>query len=192
MQLHGRRLKRALRPLVFASGAALIATSIVIVFEVVIRRLFGSSLTGADEIAGYALAGVTAWGFAYATAVKAHIRIDTLIQFLPQPQRAFLDLLANLSLLIFAGALAYHAYEVLSFSLERGSRSQTPLRVPLWIPQMIWAAGLAFFCAVCAALTTMVFLRLVRGDWTGATDLLNAEVTGSHEADTRHKAEDGS
>ena len=69
----------------------LIAASVLIGIDVVIRKLFGLSIGGADELSGYALGIASAWAFAYGLLERAHVRIDSLYVTLPRWVRATLD-----------------------------------------------------------------------------------------------------
>ena len=173
------------KALAFVCGTALVLTSLLVTIDVASRRLLNWSLTGADEVSGYVLAVTAAWGFGYAALVKAHIRIDTAIRLIGQPARAALDVVAHAALLVFAVALAYHAYGVLAFSAGHASRSQTPLQIPLWIPQALWAAGLFFFAVVCLAMVSAAVIRMVRRDWIGASEILNADEIAEEVAGVR-------
>ena len=80
-----------------ACGLALLLSVAMITGEVVSRRLFGISVVGADEIAGYVLAVSVTWGCSLAVIRRAHVRIDILHAALPRPAQAALDLLALLA-----------------------------------------------------------------------------------------------
>src|SRR5690606_33791070 len=122
-----------------------------------------------DEISGYVLIILTAWGFSYALVTRSHIRIDVLHARLPDRLKAVLDILALVSLGVLAGLLAYYGAVVLSDSWSIGITANTPLRTPLWLPQALWVAGLVFFClsiavsfAYCLAALAQGRLDLVR------------------------------
>lgn len=143
-----------------AAGYAVLGCAMLIGAEILMRKVLGLSLGGADEISGYVLAGGFAWSAAWALFRDAHIRIDIVSSRLPPgPQRLF-DLVALASLIGVAGLLAWQALAVLSESLRLGSVSNTPLRVPLWIPQGLWAVGLVVFgLSAVALLVARVVLR---------------------------------
>jgi hypothetical protein len=59
--------------------------------------------------------------------------------------QALLNVLAMLSLAAMAAFCAWRGgFEVLEV-LATGKRSNTPLSVPLWIPQTVWFAGMTLF-----------------------------------------------
>ena len=69
-------------------GVVLLATVIFILVDIFLRQFAGRGLGGSDEISGYVIAGVAAWGFSYALVERAHVRIDVLTGRLPAAGRA--------------------------------------------------------------------------------------------------------
>ena len=106
------------------------------------RKLFVISITGANEISGYAFAIAGALAAAFALLDRAHTRIDAAYRFLSHRTRILLDFLALLCILGFIGFLTLRVALVLSESFRLGARSNTPLEVSLWIPQSLWLLGL--------------------------------------------------
>lgn len=148
-----------------AAGWSLLGLSALIGLEVVLRKVFNASLQGADEMGGYVVACVVGFGGALATLDRAHTRIDLLLERLPAGLRALLNVAAALSLAAMAGFLALRGWATMQESVEYRSLSGTPLQTPLWAPQAVWVAGLAFFAAVAltAALHAVALLALDRG-----------------------------
>ncbi len=147
------------------AGAALTGASVLLVtYDVVARRLFGVSIGGSDELSGYAFAISVTWALAFTALERANVRIDVLYQYLPTRVAAVLDWLALVALGVFATHLAWHAWQVVAESWNAGSVANTPLGTPLWIPQSLWLAGLAWFLVVLALLLTRAGVALVSGD----------------------------
>lgn len=135
-------------------GIALMAAVVLILMEVAGRRVPALRIGGADEISGYVMAGLATWGFSYTLVERAHVRIDLVYMKLRPAGRTLFDILAMASVAFIAVLVAYYAYDVLGKSLARGSRSNTPLAIQLWIPQVVWFAGwvwLAFTSTVLLA-----------------------------------------
>ncbi|GGB38864.1 C4-dicarboxylate ABC transporter permease [Tistrella bauzanensis] len=158
---------------VWACGVLLFAAVAMIVAEIVLR-LFGSSLHGAHELSGYVLAIVTSWGLAYALIEKAHIRIDVIYMRLSPRLRVVLDVVSILMMALFVIVLLSQVQELLAGTLRRGSTANTPLQTPLWIPQMLWMAGLVWF----AFTVFVIAARTVLGAVTGERDAV-ARVWGN-------------
>ncbi|MDZ7809955.1 MAG: TRAP transporter small permease subunit [Arhodomonas sp.] len=134
-----------------------------VALEIASRGLFGRTMGASTELSGYVLAISASWAFAYSLLEKAHIRIDVVYVLMPRPARALMDLLALTALALFCLFVVGAAGEVAMKSFIGGSDANTPLRTPLWIPQGLWAAGLAWFSLVVAALLLRVLVALAGG-----------------------------
>lgn len=168
-------LRSANRLVAFVCGAALMAAVVLILLEVAGRRLPALRVGGADELSGYVMAGIATWGFAYALVERAHVRIDLLYMKLPAPGRAWLDILAMLSVAFVAVLVSWYAFDVLGKSIARGSRSNTPLGIQLWIPQAIWFAGWAWLTLTSTLLLVCLIALAAARRWRAV-----AAISGIH------------
>lgn len=159
---------------VWAGGALLFLAAFTVSVDVILRKLFAVSLGGADELSGYAFAIGTAWAFAFALLRRANVRVDALYQHLPVKFCALLDILALLALGWFVAYLAYFGWQVLETSWSLSARSNSALKMPLWIPQSLWFAGLAAFVTTLALLLARSLAALLAGDWQAIHDLVGA------------------
>lgn len=159
---------------VWVGGFLLFGASFFIGIDVLLRKLFAISISGANELSQYALAISTAFALSYALFHKAHIRVDVLYSRLSDRAQSFLDLLSLVMMLLFMGPLSYYAFGVFQTSLERDSMANTPLATPLWIPQGLWALGLAFFTFTVALILIATARFLLRGDLIAAQELASA------------------
>jgi TRAP-type C4-dicarboxylate transport system permease small subunit len=149
---------------VWFGGALILLAALLIGVDVVLRKFFTRSIGGADELAGYALAIGSAWGFAAALVERAHIRIDSLYILFPSWLRIALDLAGLILLIGFFALIAWHGSGVVMQSWVSGSRSQSDLQTPTVIPQFIWLAGLIVFVMVGGVLLASALARLRVGD----------------------------
>jgi TRAP-type C4-dicarboxylate transport system permease small subunit len=144
-------------------GWALMAISVVTCIEILGRKYFNFSFKGLDEIGGYMLAGVCAFGFAYTLSTRSHMRVTLLFPYVPATVQSLLNVLAMLTLAAMAVFCAWRgAFEVLDV-LTSGKHSNSPLQAPLWVPQSIWLAGMVLF-AVGAVLMAWDALSLLFRD----------------------------
>jgi TRAP-type C4-dicarboxylate transport system permease small subunit len=150
---------------VWAGGALLLAAAFTVSVDVIARKLFAVSLGGADELSGYAFAIGSAWAFSFALLRRANVRVDALYQHLPPKLCAVLDILAIAALGVFALFLARYGWDVMATSWSLASRSNSALKVPLWIPQALWVAGLGLFLVTLALTVARALKALVRGEW---------------------------
>lgn len=171
-------LTRANRFIALILGTALILTVLFILIDVVMRKFGWGTLGGSDEISGYVMAAVGSWGLAYGLIERGHVRIDVLRQKLGTPGQAAMDIFAMIVTNTVILLIAWYCWPVLAKTLERGSRANTPLETPLWIPQGIWFAGWIWF-ALSATVLTLIGLKLLydrRHETFVATLGIGAEV----------------
>lgn len=159
-------------------GALLILAMLAIAAEVVMRNVVGVSFGAVDELAGYALAIASTWGFAYALLHRAHIRIDTAYLLLPRRVQAALDLVALVGMIVFFGVVLRYGWDLLARSASLGQRAMTPLRTPLIVPQVFWYAGLVALVVLAVVLLLVAVSALRRGDLPAA-----ARAVGSRSAE---------
>ncbi|WP_414472165.1 TRAP transporter small permease subunit [Microvirga sp. M2] len=148
---------------VWFGGALTIGSVLLISFDVIVRKLFGFSTGGADELSSYAFAISTSWALAFATLQRANVRVDVIYQYLPVRLSAILDWLSLVALGVFMVMLTYYAYDVAATSWAQNSAANTPLATPLYIPQGLWLLGLIWMCLVLALMLLRASAALVTG-----------------------------
>lgn len=168
------KVTRALLPLsrfmALLAGYGLLLLSLLIAAEILLRRFANVSLQGSDEIGGYVLAILAAFGFSFALLERAHTRVELLVERVPGRMAAALNLLSLVGIMVMAVFMAWRGWTALAESIEYKSLSGTPLMTPLWIPQSIWVAGLVFF-AVVASVVTLHAAWLALRDWPAVNRL---------------------
>jgi TRAP-type C4-dicarboxylate transport system permease small subunit len=152
------------RAAVWLAGALTLASVLLIAYDVVVRRLFGITIGGSDELSSYAFAVSTTWALAFTVLERANVRVDIVYQYLPVRVSAVLDLVSLIALGVFAVYLTYYAYDVAMTSWMQNSAANTPLATPLWIPQTLWVLGLGWFAIVLALMLIRASTALVTGD----------------------------
>ena len=183
---------------VWVGGALTLASVALITFEVLARRFFGFTMGGADELSGYAFAISVTWALAFTALERANVRIDVLYQYLPTRLSALVDWVALVALGVFAVYLSYYGSQVALTSWQMQSAANTPLGTPLWIPQTLWFAGLAWFVIVLALVLLRASTALVTGDVAtlkaiaGAKSAVEEADEGAAEGERLVRAEAGS
>ena len=147
----------------YVAGWGFILCAAFITFDVIARRFFGFSSQATTEITGYALAFGISWALAHALTTRAHIRIDVLINHLPARLRYPMHLLSLAALLVFMGFIAKGAYDLVDESILFNATDISVLRTPLWIPQGLWAFGIAVFVLLIALLLIENLLLVLAG-----------------------------
>ncbi|WP_288960837.1 TRAP transporter small permease [uncultured Sulfitobacter sp.] len=175
-------LRKLSRLSVWIVGGCVLLCAAAIGVEVVLRKLFGLSLGGVDEISSYVFAIGVAWSLAYTLLERAHIRIDLIYERMPARARFAADLLALLCLLVVSLVLLQQGAQVAWTSWSFGTHSNTPLGVTLWVPQLMWVGGLLFFVFCQLALLIGLF-QLARAGRIVETGELTGIRTFSEETE---------
>jgi TRAP-type C4-dicarboxylate transport system permease small subunit len=168
----------------YLAGWGFIAISGLITFDVLARRFLGFSTQATTELSGYALAFGIAWALAHTLAMRAHVRIDLLVNRFPLKIRAWLHLLSLVFLGVFIGYLAYGSYNLVDESLLFGATDISILRVPLAIPQGLWAFGIAVMLLLIVLMTVETFLLILAGREQEAEALLHSRSYEEEVAET--------
>lgn len=155
----------------WAAGWNYIACALFITADIIGRNALGVSSAATVEVTGYMLACGIAWGLAHALACRAHIRVDVLVTRLPRRWRAPLHLFALILLTGFAGFIAWAAWGLVDESALFDAHDNSALRVPLIIPQGIWAVGISAFLLMCGVLLLESLAALLAGE-SGRLDAL--------------------
>jgi TRAP-type C4-dicarboxylate transport system permease small subunit len=159
---------RLARYMVWAGGALILAAAVIVTLDVLQRKvshLTGLSISGSDEISGYLFAISTAWAFSHALLHRANVRVDAIYLMMPQPVRAYLDVLGILILSVFVAVVTWHGMQMFVHNLTNWSKSITPLLTPLAIPQFFWIAGLVIFVVNLFLVLLRVVLALLMRDY---------------------------
>ena len=164
------------RVLVWIGGVLILGSAVLVTIEVLLRKFFNYSIGGADEISGYAFAVATTLGFAFALFERAHIRVDALLVTLPRGARIALSFFGLALLIGFAGIIGWQAWGLVGDTLQHGSRSITPLRTPLAIPQIPWLFGWAFFVLCGIVLFIASLWTLIKGDAAATERMIGAKT----------------
>jgi TRAP-type C4-dicarboxylate transport system permease small subunit len=160
----------------YVAGWGFILCAVFITFDVIARRFFGFSSQATTELTGYMLAFGIAWALAHTLTTRAHIRIDVLINHLPDRLRYPMHLLSLAALGVFMGFIAKGAYDLVDESILFGATDISLLRTPLWIPQGLWAFGIAMFLLLIALLFVESLLLILTGRGRDAEALLHART----------------
>jgi TRAP-type C4-dicarboxylate transport system permease small subunit len=158
------------------AGWNYVACALFITLDVLCRNFLGFSSSATVEITGYMLAGGIAWSLGHALAERAHIRVDVLANRMPVGARAWLHLISLALLAVFAGFITWAAWHLVSESIMFDAHDNTALRVPLVVPQGIWAIGITAFMAMVAALLVETVLTLAAGRGVDLDALLGART----------------
>src|SRR5712675_1355404 len=158
----------------YVAGWGFILCAGFITFDVFARRFAGFSSQATTELTGYALAFGISWALAHALTQRAHIRIDVLINYLPDRLRYPMHLLSLMALAVFMGFIAKGAWDLVDESILFRATDISLLRTPLWIPQGLWAFGIIVFLALILLLLVETTLLMLAGRGREAEALVHS------------------
>ena len=128
-----------------AAAAASLAAIALVIGAQIVARLMGQQIPAADDFAAWAMAASAFLALPYALRNGDHIRVTLIAQMLPMSWQRGFDTLATA---IGVALASWAAWSVVGFVLDSwrfGEVAQGMLAVPLWIPQLSMAVGMALF-----------------------------------------------
>jgi TRAP-type C4-dicarboxylate transport system permease small subunit len=168
----------------FAAGWVFVACAFFITADVLGRNFLGVSSQSSVELTGYMLALGTTWALGHTLIERCHVRIDLLIRKLPSKPRFVLHLVSLSMLVLFAGFLAKGALNLVEESWLFRATDISLLRVPLVIPQGLWAFGLGMFFLLTATMLLEGVLLLAAGRGAAVEQQLQARTYDEEAAET--------
>lgn len=124
------------------SGLLIFLMMSMVMIEVITRYALRFPLTVADEMGGYLLVAVAFTGLAFTWKERSHIRIEFIVNKLPEQVKKWLRLLTIIIAIAFIAVLIKANFELVAYSFDFHTRS-SGLRVPLAWPQMVMLIGTA-------------------------------------------------
>ena len=159
------RLERISQYAVWAGGAALLASALMVTVDVLSRKIFSVTMSGSDEYSGYVFSATTTWAYSYCLLHRSNVRIDALYNLLPRPVTAVLDVIGLGLLMYFMSIMTYYAFVSFHGSWVNNSVSITTLGTPQWIPQLFWVAGLTLFFVTLTFVVIYALVALLQRNW---------------------------
>lgn len=145
-------MRRALDLLYLASGVlaavCLASIAVVMLLQAAMREV-GLLLRGADDIVGWLCAASAFLALGYTFRHGELVRVGLLIERLPPAMRRPTEIGALGGALVFVGYMLWAVLRFVYESWKFEEIAQGLIQIPIWIPQMSFAAGaLIFFIAV--------------------------------------------
>ncbi len=154
-----KALDRLTRIIELALAFAFIAAVLLNFTNVVGRYLFGLSLLGSDEVQVFIMVAMTFLGAVVVTRRNEHLRMDVLVQFMPEAARLLLRIAEQVLLILLAGFVLSQSY-FYAAQMFRIGRASDMAGVPMWIPHGSVALGFALILLIaCWRLATVITRR---------------------------------
>ena len=167
-----RRLDRLATLVETIAGLLLAAITVLVFVSAIGRYAFAAPIPDAFDVARLMLGVAMLWGFASVGYRGAHIKVDLVAELLPARIRAWLDVVAQLVLLLFTVLLAWMLLGRVE-SAFASNESTFDLRLPVW-PWLaaIWLGAVA---SVLTILSRIVLTLLGAAPAPRAADMRGPE-----------------
>ncbi len=113
-------------------AALLVAMTLLVFMDVVMRFGWGSGFLWSQELTLYLSAWFVLFGISYGLRVGAHIGVDAFVRLLPDPVHRIATLLAILFSLIYCGLFIYGGWVYL-FKMYQLGIGMEDLKLPHWL-----------------------------------------------------------
>jgi len=131
-----------------ASGAVILMF-VLVMTEIIARKIFKFSIHISIEYTEYALAVVIMYASGDLLKKRSHLAVQVLTDKLPLKMRRGMELVFYLlSFLVYVVMVTWLCYRLVAESFSMDVRSFSITRTPLWIPQAVMLAGLFVLCAI--------------------------------------------
>lgn len=121
---------------------ALLFTALLLFVNVVLRYVFKSSTSWAEELIRYLMIWITFVGGSVCVRKGAHIRMDFLMTLLPSWSHKWLDSAVYALAAAFCAALTLYGVKLVLFTIKLKQTSPA-LCIPMWIPYLAVPIGSA-------------------------------------------------
>lgn len=139
------------------SAVALIALTLLEIVEIFLRTFFRTSLLIVDEYAGYLLATMVFMGLCNSFHGGGFVRVEAVYNFFRGIPKRVVDIIFLLILDVLFYIIAYQCVLLNVLNFQKKLVSNSILKTPIWIPQLMMSAGLILFC-IFITLETIVML----------------------------------
>jgi len=123
------------------AGICILATAVIVSYEVVLRFVFNAPTEWVNEISVYLVLISAFLGFAPALASGKHISVDLLISNLSPGMNKALKFIVSLLGLLFSLVFLVTSFEMALNTYRLNMLSVSTLRIPLFLPQMSLPIG---------------------------------------------------
>ena len=118
---------------------------LLITVDVIGRYAFSRPTYVADELSGYFLVAITFLALGQTQRLGKHLRVDILFSRLPKKKGAWLTLFTSILSLVFLIWFTWSTAVSAMQTYDMGTRKQTILATPYWIPELLLPVGLCIF-----------------------------------------------
>lgn len=131
----------------------IILAAIVVTADVLMRALFSKPISGTSEYVGYIMILASYFGLGICTANRSHLKVDLLVQLLPQKAQVVNDMINALLVITVASIMLYASVNQGLIAMKLMTRG-TFSKVPNW-PFYLFM-GLGYLPVVLCAVNNLI------------------------------------
>jgi TRAP-type C4-dicarboxylate transport system permease small subunit len=147
----------------YISGVLILAAMLTVCYGVLLRYVLGISTVWQLELSTYFLMFAAFVGGAYGLKHGDHVKIDLLVERLPEKGQLYVRLLAAVLGFLFIGVVALIAYALWWETTESGRTSGTAWNVPLTYPYFIVPLGMTLIALQYLVIAIDILRQIISG-----------------------------
>lgn len=144
-----QKLKKATDQLAKISNVmgatCIVAMTLLITLEIILRSFFDSSTLISDEYSGYFMVFITYWGAVTAFHSGNFVRVEAIFNHFPEKVQRILNQVYEFLFLVFNSYICFFFFQTFKNVYTHHSLSISISRTPLWIPYGICWLGILIF-----------------------------------------------
>ncbi len=109
----------------------MIAFTVVLFIQVIMRYVFNNSLSWSEELARYIFIWMVFIGISYGAKQMKHLKIDVFLSVFPKKVRPYLVIFADVVVLALSAVIVYSAWITVQNYIKIGVKSPA-LHAPYW------------------------------------------------------------
>jgi|SRR5690606_24441777 len=131
------------RVAIFIAEVLLVVLTLLTVYSVIARYIFNAPSLYAVEVSAYMLVALTWLSAGWVHHEDRHVNVEFAQAKFKGAWKTFAHLVSQASVLLFSSVLVWAGWNIVMTALEKGYKSQSLLKTPLWIPYSLLPIGAA-------------------------------------------------
>ena len=129
------------------AGGAIVAAMLVVVANVILRKIFKHPILGSSEYIGFISVLIISFGLAYCLVVNAHIAVDFIVEKFKTKTQGIIDSITGIFVFAFMSFFTWKVFDLATKVLKNGQLSPTT-QFPFYIFIYLMAVCFFVFCLV--------------------------------------------
>ncbi|MDQ2086304.1 TRAP transporter small permease [Herbivorax sp. ANBcel31] len=129
------------------AGGIVFATMLIVVVNVIMRRVFNSPISGAHDVIGLLTSSFIGLSIAYCAVQKAHIAVEFIMEKISSKKRRIIDIIVQCIYISFLSLFSIRLF-IYGYNVSLSGEVSPTARIPLFPFIFIVATGFTFLCLV--------------------------------------------